>query len=260
MSQLNATTAPSVVVVSSGNALPTPAAITLPVPGVTATDLAGAQTQINAYYEPFEGMLVQMGAQLSVTEYFELFRYGQLVLAQGGRFRQFTDGNAPSTSGYIAHQIDLARRKVILDDDSNQQNHALAENPDIPVFHPTPGGFSTTNYVRGGDTITNLTGVLHWSFAGQTGTDAWRIRPVTSAFSYAFTPANPRTSAPVAVGGNLQVGSFNTLNFFTTIGTTACGPTGGTRTAEAPIAPASSPVSAISWWRQSAPWTPTSWA
>lgn len=228
MSQLNATTAGSVVMVSGGNPLPAPTAITLPVPGVTAIDLAGAQTQINAYYEPFEGMLVQIGAQLSVTEYFELFRYGQLVLAQGGRFRQFTDANAPSVSGYTAHQIDLARRKVMLDDDSNQQNHALAEIPDIPVFHPTPGGFSTTNYVRGGDTITNLTGVLHWSFAGLTGTDAWRIRPVTSAFSYAFTPGNPRTSAPEAVGGNLQVGSFNTLNFFTTLDTGGlpCGPVG----------------------------------
>ena len=208
MSQLNATTAGSVVVVSGGNTLPTPAAITLPVPGVTATDLAGAQTQINAYYEPFEGMLVQMGAQLSVTEYFELFRYGQLVLAQGGRFRQFTDGNAPSTTGYIAHQIDLARRKVILDDDSNQQNHALAENPDIPVFHPVPG-FSTTNYVRGGDTITNLTGVLHWSFAGQTGTDAWRIRPVTERVQlrlHARQPADLRAGGcrRQPPGGQLQ--------------------------------------------------------
>ncbi|PKP68280.1 MAG: hypothetical protein CVT82_15830, partial [Alphaproteobacteria bacterium HGW-Alphaproteobacteria-4] len=130
MSQLNATTAGAVVVVSSGNTLPTPAAITLPVPGVTATDLAGAETQINAYYEPFEGMLVQVAEQLSVTEYFELSRYGQLVLAQGGRFRQFTDTNAPTAAGYTAHQIDLARRTIILDDDSNQQNHALMEDPD----------------------------------------------------------------------------------------------------------------------------------
>ncbi len=219
MSQLNATTAGAVVVVSQNNALPTPVALTLPAPGVTATDLAGAQAQINAYYEPFEGMLVKFPAQLSVTEYFELSRYGQVVLAQGGRFRQFTDANAPSASGYTAHQIDLAKRTVILDDDSNQQNHALFEN--VPVFHPVPG-FSITNYVRGGDTITDLTGVLHWSFAGLTGTDAWRVRPVMNAsnapvYPYTFTSGNPRGAA-ADVGGNIKAASFNVLNYFTTLG------------------------------------------
>lgn len=215
MSQLNATTAGAITVVSGGNALPTPAPVTLPIPGVTGPTLATAQSQINAHYEPFEGMLVQIGAQLSVTEYFELFRYGQLVLAEGGRFRQYTDVALPSAAGYEAHQIDQLRRTVILDDDSNQQNHALMENPDIAVYHPVPG-FSTTNYVRGGDTITNLTGILHWSFAGLTGTDAWRIRPVPSQFSYAFTPGNLRTAAPT-VPGNVKVASFNVLNYFTTI-------------------------------------------
>lgn len=232
MSQLSATTAGAVTVVSSGNPLPTPAAITLPVPGVTGPDLATAQAQLNAYFEPFEGMLVTVGETLSVTEYFELYRYGQLVLSQGGRLRQFTDANAPSASGYTAHLIDKLRRTLILDDDSNQQNHALMEDPDIPVFHPIPG-FSITNYVRGGDTIANLTGVLHWSWAGASGTDAWRIRPVMDAsnapvFSYSFTSANPRPAVP-AVGGTVKVASFNVLNYFTTLNTggTPCGPTGG---------------------------------
>ncbi len=218
MSQLNATTAGAVTVLSSGNSLPTPAAVTLPVPGVTATDLTGAQTQINAYFEPFEGMLVHIAEQLSVTEYFELSRYGQLILAQGGRFRQFTDTTLPSSTGYTAHLIDMAQRTIILDDDSNQQNHAITQDPDIPIFHPTPGGFSITNYVRGGDTITHLMGVLHWSYAGLAGTDAWRIRPVTEAFSYAFTAANPRLTTPADVGGTVKVASFNVLNYFTTLG------------------------------------------
>lgn len=214
MSQLSATTAGAITVISSGNALPTPAAITLPVPGVTATDLAGAQAQINAYFEPFEGMLVTVNGALTATEYFELSRYGQVVLAQDGRFRQFTDANTPSAAGYTAHLIDKARRTIILDDDSNQQNHALFEN--VAVFHPTPG-FSISNYFRGGDTITDLTGVLHWSFAGLTGTDAWRIRPVTSHFTYNFTPVNARSVTPDDVGGNTAVASFNVLNYFTTL-------------------------------------------
>ncbi|MFO7682078.1 MAG: ExeM/NucH family extracellular endonuclease, partial [Chloroflexota bacterium] len=214
MSQLSATSAQAVTVISSNNPLPTPAVVSLPIPGVTATDLPGAQAQINAYYEPFEGMLLTVNNELTVTEYFELSRYGQVVLAQGGRFRQFTDANTPSATGYTAHLIDKAQRTIILDDDSNQQNHALLEG--VPVLHPTPG-FSITNYIRGGDTITDLTGVLHWSFAGQTGTDAWRLRPVTESFDYDFTAVNTRPATPDNVSGNLKVASFNVLNYFTTL-------------------------------------------
>jgi hypothetical protein len=223
MSQLTATTADSVTVLSSGNPLPTPATVTLPVPGVTATDLTGARAQINAYFEQFEGMLVRFNTQLAIAEYFELARYGQIILSSGGRPRQFTDQNAPSVAGFTQHQIDLARRTIILDDRNNTQNFAITGS-DTPYFWPRPG-LSVTNRFRGGDTITNLTGVLHWSFAGQTGTDAWRIRPVEPAFSYTFTNANPRPAAPT-VAGDLKVGAYNVLNYFLTIDDTASSSTG----------------------------------
>ena len=202
MSQLSATTAGSIAVLSTGNPLPTPATIELPVPGVPNGDLAAATAAINAYYEPFEGMLVTHADTLSVTEYFELARYGQLLLSEGGRPHTFTAVNAPSAAGLIDHEIDLARRTVILDDTDNRQNRPV-DTPNTPYYHPVPG-LSTGNFVRGGDTITNLTGVLHWSFAGQTGTDAWRIRPVTEAFDYSFAQANPRPEAVPDVGGSLR--------------------------------------------------------
>ncbi len=218
MSQLSATTAASVTVLSSGNPLPTPAMIELPVPGVPTGDLATAQAVIDAYFEQFEGMLVTFPATLTVAEYFELARYGQVVLAADGRPRQFTDQNLPNANGFIDHQIDFARRTIILDDDNNVQNAAITGG-DKPYFWPRPG-LSTTNFFRGGDTITGLTGVLHWSFAGQSGTDAWRIRPVEPAFSYAFTSANPRPAAP-EVKGSQKIASFNVLNYFLTIDVTS---------------------------------------
>ncbi len=203
MSQLDVTGAGGAVsVTSSGNALPTPATLTLPL----------APTA----YEAFEGMLVTFPQTLTVSEYFELARYGQIVLTQGGRIEQFTNANAPNAAGYAAHLLDKAQRTVILDDDNNRQNAPLDfTDPafDKAVYHPTPGGFSTGNFFRGGDTIANLTGVLHWSFAGQSGTDAWRIRPVPEQFSYAFSADNPRPGVP-DVGGNLRVASFNVLNYF----------------------------------------------
>lgn len=228
MSQLSATTAASVQVLSAGNPLPTPATVALPVPGVPTGNLAAAQAAINAYYEQFEGMLVRLDDALAISEHFELARYGQVVLAAGGRPRQFTDQSTPDAEGFIDHQIDFARRTIILDDDNNVQNAAITGG-DKHYFWPRPG-LSVDNFFRGGDSITGLTGVLHWSFAGQSGTAAWRIRPVEPTFSYEFTSANPPPPAP-EVSGSLKVANFNVLNYFLTIDTTAsnsvgnCGPT-----------------------------------
>ena len=213
MSQINVT-APShsVIVVDSGNNLDrvTPVKIDLPVPD--------SFTNPDEYFEQFEGMLVEFIDELTVTEYFQLGRYGQIVLAEGGRLRQFTHLYPPSAAGLQDHLDDVARRKVIVDDTNNRQNGDF-------VYHPSPG-FSRDNFVRGGDTVTGLRGVLHYSWAGQSGTDAFRLRP-TEAFPITFTPATTRDPAPT-VNGNVTVASFNVLNYFTTLDTggTGCGPTG----------------------------------
>lgn len=221
MSQLSATTASSVTVLSTGNTLPTPASVDLPVPGVPNGDLSVATGVINAYFEAFEGMLVKFSDTLSVSEYFQLARFGQVTLSEGGRPHTFTDANTPTAAGYTDHRISLASRTIILDDTDNRQNRPI-DTPNTNYYHPVPG-LSTTNYFRGGDTITNLTGVLHWSWPGS-GSETWRIRPVTEAFTYAFTPVNTRPTVP-AVSGDLTVASFNVLNYFLTIDTVdVCGP------------------------------------
>ncbi|MEL6525011.1 MAG: ExeM/NucH family extracellular endonuclease, partial [Chloroflexota bacterium] len=209
MSQIDVTgDGASVTVISSENALPTPATVTL-----SAT---GGDTEATDTFEQFEGMLVTFPQELVVSEYFELARYGQLVLTETERPAQFTDANEPSDAGYATFLEELAARRIILDDDNNIQNDPTEVGADEPYFYPRPG-LSTTNFVRGGDSITNLTGVMHWSFAGQSGTNAWRIRPVEPAFSYAFTSNNPRTAQPADVGGSLTVASFNVLNYFTSL-------------------------------------------
>lgn len=215
-SQLSARNATDIQILASNEPLPTPTVVHLPIV-VTANELGGATNEINQYYEAFEGMLVTVAGELSVTEYFELSRYGQMVLSANGRLRQFTDAAFPSEAGLIAHQIENASRTIILDDDSGSQNHALFNN--VPLYHPQPG-FSVTSFFRGGDTITDLTGPLHFAFS------EWRIRPVSEVFSYQFNPQNPRSTAPRNVGGSLTVASFNVLNYFTTIdnGTPTCGP------------------------------------
>jgi len=234
MTEITASTAGSVVITNAGNNLAqvTPSPIDLPIAGV-----------VNDFYEAREGMKVTFVDTLSVSEYFELPRFGQIVLYEGGRPRQFTEANPPSAAGLTAHNDNLSRREVILDDENNIQNWYLpTSTPPGPadglqyVYYPRAnGGFSVgtqgTDFFRGGDLVNGLTGVLHWSFPGF-GADTWRLRP-TSANPATFTVANPRPATPPNVGGAIKVVGMNLLNYFTTIDTTAstssgpCGP-GGT--------------------------------
>ena len=228
MTEITASTAGSVVVTNAGNNLGqvTPAPIDLPVVGV-----------LNDFYESREGMLVTFVDALSVSEYFEIARFGTIELFEGGRPRQFTESTPPSVPGYAAHLDTLARRRVILDDDNDNQNGSLTPfQPEGQQFNYHPranGGLSVgtqgVDFFRGGDLVNGLAGVLHWSFSGLTGTDAWRIRP-TAARPANFTVANPRPVAAPAVGGAIKGASMNLLNYFTTIDTTSstssgpCGP------------------------------------
>jgi uncharacterized repeat protein (TIGR01451 family) len=228
MTQVTASAAGSVVVTDAANHLAevTPSAITLPVVG-----------NLDTFYETREGMLVTFTDTLTVAEYFELGRFGQIVLTQGGRPFQFTETTAPSVAGYTAHLDAVARREVILDDDNNAQE-AYLNQPDglQAVFYPQAnGGLSVgtqgVDFFRGGDLVNGLTGVLHWSFPGF-GANTWRIRP-TAAHPVTFTVANPRPATPPAVGGAIKAVGMNLLNYFTTIDTTSsnssgpCGPSGG---------------------------------
>ena len=228
MTEITASTAGSVVVTNAGNnlGLVTPATITLPIVG-----------DINAFYEAREGMRVTFSNTLTVSEYFELARYGTIELYQGGRPMQYTEINTPSVAGNTAYADTLARRRVILDDDNDTENVTTTQTDGSQfIYHPRAnGGFSVgtqgVDFFRGGDLVNGLTGVLHWSFSGGTSPSAWRIRP-TAAAPVTFTVANPRPAAPPAVGGSIKAVSMNMLNYFTTIDTTAsnssgaCAPTG----------------------------------
>ncbi|MEM8489974.1 MAG: ExeM/NucH family extracellular endonuclease [Pseudomonadota bacterium] len=198
------------IMIDGAAGLPAPVLIDLPLSAVDG-------------YEAFEGMLITFSDELFVSEYFQLGRFGEVVLIEGSRPYQFTHDNAPDTSGLVAFEAELETRRIILDDDANGSNQALFQ--DLNVFHPQPG-LSTTNLFRGGDSITNLTGVLDFSFG------LYRVRPI-AGFSYEFTPLNTRATnaAPADVGGTLKVVSANVLNYFTTIDVTSgsdgdCSPSG----------------------------------
>jgi predicted extracellular nuclease len=210
MSQIDTTkTGGSITIEQSGVSLPTPTMVTLPAVG---------STKDASTFEQYEGMIVSFSGTLVVSEYFNLARYGEVVLTKDTRPYQFTHSSTPDLSGYAAFLDNLASRRIILDDDNNVQNFATSGTAGMPYAYPLPGGLSLTNKFRGGDTIDNLTGVLHWSWAGSSGTDAWRVRP-SGGEGYSFASVNPNPITlgvgSVGAGATLKVASFNVLNYFT---------------------------------------------
>ena len=172
--------------------------------------------------ERFEGMLVRLPQTMSVTEHFQLGRFGQVTLSQGGRLEQPTNVAAPGAEA-AAVQAANNLRKIILDDSSQFQN------PDPIPFARGGQPLSASNTLRGGDTATGIVGVLNWTWAGNAASpNAYRIRPVNAlGGSVEFEPTNPRPTTPPAVGGDTRVVGMNLLNFFNTLDVAGINCTGG---------------------------------
>jgi predicted extracellular nuclease len=215
--QINATVSGgNVTIASNGNPLPVTTPIYL---GASVGVIPNADGELIADLEQYEGMLVHFPQTLSVSELFNLDRFGELRLAEGGRFFQFTNGNAPDVTGFQAHLEDVARRNLMLDDG------LLIQNPD-PIRYPSPE-LTTANTVRMGDTVTGVSGNLRFSRgSGGSGDETYRLMPTAEP---TFISGNPRPLTAV-VGGELRVASFNVLNFFNDLddGTDSCFPSGTT--------------------------------
>jgi predicted extracellular nuclease len=186
----------SVLVCSSDNPAPTAANISLPVASLDD-------------WEAVEGMRVSLDQTLTVTEVFNLGRFGEVSLSGTGRLPTPTNVAAPGAAAIALEDLN-DRSRVILDDGDNRQNID-------PTVYPQ-GGLSASNTLRVGDSLPSLTGIGDQRFG------AYRIQPVGAV---SFDHTNPRPAAPAAVGGNLHVASFNVLNFFNGNGTHQDGAAGG---------------------------------
>jgi predicted extracellular nuclease len=156
--------------------IPAPTAITLPLPTGTT-------------FENYEGMLVTFPQKLTVSNNYELDRYGSLGVSLD---RLFVPTNVKPLADVVN---DEAQRSLILDDASNGQN---------PI--PTPY-LDANGSRRTGSSVVALTGNLSF------GHKSYRLQPTTTP---AFEETNPRPAAPAAVGGTLKVGAANVLNYWTT--------------------------------------------
>ena len=185
-------------VIATGMDLPTPVDVVFPTANVALDDNGNYVANLEAY----EGMLVNIQTDMTVTEMFNLDRFGQYNVAADGQQTQFTQDNDPDAAGYDAHLQEVASNTVVLDDGLTTQN------PDtITVIDGNDGVLTSSDSFRAGDVINNITGVVSYSF------DEFRIHNPTGD----YTQVNPRTEAPEDIGGNFTVASLNVLNYFTTI-------------------------------------------
>jgi predicted extracellular nuclease len=175
--------------------------------------------------ERYEGMLVKMTQTLTVTEHFQLGRFGEVLMSSGGRLPQPTSILAPGAPALA--QQDANNLNQLLFDDASQ-----AQNPDPILFGRGGQPLSASNTLRGGDTATGTVGVLTYTWGGNAASpNSYRLRPIGALGGGVpdFQPVNTRpTSAPArADGTTVRVAGMNLLNFFNTFTGCASGTTGG---------------------------------
>ncbi|MCP3675232.1 MAG: endonuclease/exonuclease/phosphatase, partial [Gammaproteobacteria bacterium] len=156
--------------------------------------------------EHYEGMLIQIPQKLTVSSLRYLEQFGEVNLVQGGLTQQFTNNNQPNSKAYTAHINALASRSIIFDDGMNSSNPS--------IFRHLNAGNQADYSIRVGDSISGVVGILRYSKgSGGRGTDGWRIEPTGDNI---FNRENSKIEKPI-VAGQLQVASFNVLNFFSTV-------------------------------------------
>jgi len=162
-----------------------------------SAEVEATEVEVDEYVantEWFEGMYVEFDDKLTVTDTYNLYKYGEIWLADGKVVEQPTNQYPAGSAGDLA-AANMAR-KLLLDDGSSWS-----------WMDPPPHlGDRTT--IRLGDQVKELKGGVYYSFS------QYRIQP---AGDVGFKTKNKRPRAP-KVGGDLVVTSANILNYWTTLG------------------------------------------
>ncbi|MFV2103752.1 ExeM/NucH family extracellular endonuclease [Micromonospora sp. LOL_024] len=206
LTQLSIAARADVQVCEQGSPLPTPVQVGLPLD--------------DAARESVESMLVAPVGQYAVSEVYNTNRYGEVVLTAGDEpapipTDRFRPGSAEAQQMASGNKL----RRLLIDDGKTTN---LATAGLLPPY------VSPASPLRVGDSVQAFgPSVLSYGF------NEWRLQPTvpvdagtTPAARTTFEATNPRTAAPVGVGGDLRVASFNVLNYFVHFGGDARGAAG----------------------------------
>ncbi|TCB90720.1 ExeM/NucH family extracellular endonuclease [Micromonospora zingiberis] len=203
LTQLSIAAKGDVQVCEQGAPLPAPVPVELPL-----TDDAR---------ESVESMLVAPVGQYTVSEVYNTNRFGEVTLAAGDK-PALTPTDLARPGSDEARQIaaDNKARRILVDDGKTTN---LATAGLLPPY------VSKESPLRVGDSVEAFVpSVLSYGF------NEWRLQPTRPVDAdtrpvdrITFKASNPRTAAPVNVGGDLRVASFNVLNYFVHFGGDARG-------------------------------------
>ena len=210
-----------VTVLSSGNALP--AATTIEV---------GPDVEAATAYEAVEGMRVNVTSAtddpLTVITNFNLDRFGEITVSAGTQTQPTQLFDAQTQATEVADLLaDNTANRLIIEDGpfgSNPTSFAYIPNTsdgdDGDGILDADDDFSMGGTLRLGTELTApATGIMSEGF------DAYRVLATETLEIDETTNSGAREASPMDPGGELQVVSFNVLNYFTTL-SGGTGPTG----------------------------------
>lgn len=174
---------------------------------IRATDIVvGSTESLSQAMDRYQGMLVRIAPEsdLRITRNFGFdfsSRRNNMVLSHQSPLIKPTQLFVAETE-QVAKQVEAnTNNQLYIDTDQYPANGV------IPYF---PGFDAQQGYLRIGDRVENLQGVIAYSYGKH------RLLPTNTVSPSDFVHINDRTSAPkVITDSNLKVASFNVLNFFT---------------------------------------------
>ncbi len=172
----------------------------------------------DAQRETLEGMLIAPQGDYTVTDVYDTNMYGEVGLAASDTplVNPSVKGiKGSSTNAAYQAEVDRAAQESVQLDDGSSRNYLDTKNTanaNIPVPY-----LSQSSPARVGESVTfTKPVVMDWR------NSAWRFQPTSpltganAADVQPVTFSNTRTESPSDVGGNIKLGTFNVLNYFST--------------------------------------------
>ena len=185
---------------------------------VTPADVSFPMSETSR--ESLEGMLLLPKGAFTITNNYSTNQYAEIGLAAGTKpLDQPTNVARPLSAEYHAVIAANATKLVTLDDGASL-NFLAAANQSTALPWLT-----ADNEVRAGAPVAFEDPVVL-----DYRNNLWKLQPTQQLIAGGNEPVaitNTRTAAPEPVGGDVTVGTFNVLNYFTTVGEAY---TGGTCT------------------------------
>ncbi|GGI76051.1 endonuclease [Shewanella hanedai] len=155
--------------------------------------------------ERYEGMhiVLDAGSDMRITRNFS-FDYSSyrnnMVLSHIAPLMKPTQVYAPLSDEAVAQQKANRSNELYIESDYK------ANNGEVPYF---PDFNAETGYMRVGDQLTNIAGVVGYSYSN------YRLVVTNEITAGDLIRENDRTAVPaIATQGDIRVASFNVLNFF----------------------------------------------